>query len=384
LLAEVQQLEESFDTMLFKQYKEAVDLKTTLDTQLDRIKLTIKNKLEKLDKLKEHEYDPDCKYCTSNVFVQDAINTRADLEKDKQSVSNFLQDRQRTVDFIEQNKSVGEEALFLNNKKAELNKAVIDRSAAETAYERITNQLDQGNQALAKVKADIELYTRNTGILENNKRIQDEISTINKQKNVKSIEVSKLNNVVKDFHAKIEVAKKTINESIKTIEHMKELEEQQVAYELYCKAMYKDGIPYNLISRAVPYIQQHTNNILNQIIDFTVELETDGKNINAFICYDDDRWPLEMSSGMERFLSSIAIRIALIRITNLPKPDFIAIDEGLGVLDSSNLNSMHTLFTHMKDIFRFSLVISHIDVVRDMVDNVLSIDKKGDFSYISC
>jgi DNA repair exonuclease SbcCD ATPase subunit len=87
---------------------------------------------------------------------------------------------------------------------------------------------------------------------------------------------------------------------------------------------------------------------------------------------------------MERFLSSIAIRIALIKITNLPKPDFLAIDEGLGVLDSTNLNSMHTLFTNMKDIFRFSLVISHIDVVRDMVDHILTVDRKDDFSYINC
>ena len=83
-------------------------------------------------------------------------------------------------------------------------------------------------------------------------------------------------------------------------------------------------------------------------------------------------------------MSSIAIRIALIKITNLPKPDFIAIDEGLGVLDSTNLNSMHTLFTHIKDVFRFSLIISHIDVVRDMVDNILTIDRKGDFSQIKC
>jgi DNA repair exonuclease SbcCD ATPase subunit len=165
---------------------------------------------------------------------------------------------------------------------------------------------------------------------------------------------------------------------------MQQLVEEQVAYELYSKAMYKDGIPYTLISKAVPYIQEHTNNIPNQIIDFTVELETDGKNINAFICYDDDKWPLELSSGMERFMASIAIRIALIKITNLPKPDFIAIDEGLGVLDSTNLNSMHTLFTHMKDVFRFSLIISHIDVVRDMVDTILTIDKKDEHSYISC
>ena len=87
---------------------------------------------------------------------------------------------------------------------------------------------------------------------------------------------------------------------------------------------------------------------------------------------------------MEKFLSSIALRIALIKITNLPKPDFIAIDEGLGVLDSTNLNSMHTLFTNMKDTFRFSLVISHIDVVRDMVDDIITIDRKDEMSYINC
>jgi DNA repair exonuclease SbcCD ATPase subunit len=165
---------------------------------------------------------------------------------------------------------------------------------------------------------------------------------------------------------------------------MVELLEEQDAYNVYCKAMYKDGIPYQLISKAVPYIEYHTNLTLNQIADFEIRLETDGKNINAFINYEDDMWPLELSSGMERFLSSIAIRIALIKVTNLPKPDFLAIDEGLGVLDSSNLNSMHTLFTSMKDLFRFTLIISHIDVVRDMVDTILSIDKRDDMSYINC
>jgi len=37
----------------------------------------------------------------------------------------------------------------------------------------------------------------------------------------------------------------------------------------------------------------------------------------------------------------------------------------------------------MKDVFRFSLVISHIDVVRDMVDNIITIDRKDDLSHIN-
>jgi len=164
---------------------------------------------------------------------------------------------------------------------------------------------------------------------------------------------------------------------------MQELIEKATAYEYYTKLVSRDGIPFNLISNAIPYIQNYVNNILNQVVDFTMNLETDGKNINAFIVYDDNKWPLELASGMEKFISSLAIRVALIKITNLPKPNFIAIDEGLGVLDSTNLNSMHAFFNHLKELFSFNLVISHIDVVRDMVDNILSIDVKDGFSKIT-
>ena len=47
---------------------------------------------------------------------------------------------------------------------------------------------------------------------------------------------------------------------------------------------------------------------------------------------------LELTSGMEKFISSLAIRVALINVSNLPRPNFLAIDEGFGTLDSENLN----------------------------------------------
>jgi len=380
----VERLKGQFNLELYKQFQANTQTKIKLDTQLSTTKLTIKNKLEKLDKLKDHEYNPDCQYCVSNIFVQDAMKTREELEKDKQTVGEFLSERQKIVDFIEQNSFIEDDAKVLGTMVKLLNKITLERGQEETAYERLKTQIEQSKSEIQKINTDIGIYNKNTTILKNNKGINDEIGVINKKKSIQSIALSKSNNTVKDYHARVEVTKQTISDCQKNIEHMHQLYDQQVAYELYTKAMYKDGIPYTLISKAVPHIQKQTNDILNQIVDFTVELETDSKNINAFICYDDDKWPLELCSGMEKFLSSIAIRIALIKITNLPKPDFIAIDEGLGVLDSTNLNSMHTLFTHMKDIFRFSLVISHLDVVRDMVDTILSIDKKDEMSYISC
>jgi len=381
---EIENKKKVFNTNLYNDYQSELAAKVMLDKELDTLKLTTKNKLEKLSKLNEHQYDPNCQYCVSNVFVQDAMQTKKELEEDKQTVAEFLQKRKECVDFLEQNAFIDQEAKELEAMLKEREALDLNRTTASVGLERAKAHRDKLKTYIKEIQADVKLYHESVAILDNNKAIQDEISKLNKEKNVKAVNQSKLNNTVKDYHGKVQVAIQTITDCNKTIARMKELLEEQDAYDVYCKAMYKDGIPYQLISKAVPFIQHHTNQILNQITDFEVRLETDGKNINAFICYEDDKWPLELSSGMERFLSSIAIRIALIKITNLPKPDFIAIDEGLGVLDSSNLNSMHTLFTNIKDIFRFSLVISHIDVVRDMVDNILTVDRKDDFSYISC
>ena len=109
-------------------------------------------------------------------------------------------------------------------------------------------------------------------------------------------------------------------------------------YQYYSEAVNRDGIPYHLISLAIPQIEQEINNILIPIVDFVIKLDTDGKNINAYIVYDTDSfWPIELTSGMERFLSSLAIRSALINVSSLPRPNFLAIDEGFGVLDSDKL-----------------------------------------------
>ena len=133
------------------------------------------------------------------------------------------------------------------------------------------------------------------------------------------------------------------------IKEAEELENTYEAYKYYMEAVGRDGIPYELMSKAIPNIETEINNILSQIVDFTISLEVDDKNIISKLNYDYDRiWPLENSSGMERFISSLAIRVALMNASNLPKSNFMIIDEGLGTLDVENLGSMHTLFNILK------------------------------------
>ena len=159
-------------------------------------------------------------------------------------------------------------------------------------------------------------------------------------------------------------------------EKVEDLEEKYEAYQYYLDAVKRDGVPYDLITKALPTIEGEVNNILSQLVDFQMLFEMDGKNINNYIVYDDDNvWPLELSSGMERFISSLAIRVALINVSNLPRSNFLAIDEGWGTMDSDNLNSVAQLFQYLKSQFQFTFVVSHIETMRDFVDTLLEIKK---------
>ena len=206
--------------------------------------------------------------------------------------------------------------------------------------------------------------------------IRDEITTVN-------TELTQLDSNLLTLSGKLKMAEKSRQDANDGIDRLKELEQQYRGYEYYQKAVIRDGVPYHLISKALPQIESEINNILNQIVDFTIVLHTDGKNINGYIVYDDDNyWPLELSSGMEKFISSLAIRTSLINVSNLPRPNFLAIDEGFGVLDSDNLNSMFMLFDYLKSQFGFLMCISHIDAMRDIVDKLIEIKKVNGYSEI--
>ena len=210
------------------------------------------------------------------------------------------------------------------------------------------------------------------------------ISHVEYDINVSKKSMDKLEKQLRELHGEIKVLEATKTDILNQIKEAEELEDTYEAYKYYMEAVGRDGVPYELMSRAIPAIESEINNILTQIVEFTISLEVDGKNIVGKLNYDHERiWPLENSSGMERFISSLAIRVALLNASNLPKSNFMIIDEGLGTLDAENLTAMHTMFSILKGQFDFLVVISHLDIARDMVDKVIEIKREDGFSYIN-
>ena len=181
-----------------------------------------------------------------------------------------------------------------------------------------------------------------------------------------------LNDSILQCHSNLILVEKLKDNADASIIKLKDLTQQYKFYEYYLAAVNRDGVPYDLITTAVPYIEQEINNILNQLVAFNLMLTMDGKNINCYIIYDQDNyWPIELTSGMEKFISSLAIRTALINVSSLPRPNFLAIDEGLGNLDAEVLLEFSTLLSYLEMQFTFIILISHIEMSRDITQSLI-------------
>tara|TARA_R110000851_G_scaffold234946_3_gene387465 strand:+ start:27 stop:2258 length:2232 start_codon:yes stop_codon:yes gene_type:complete len=171
------------------------------------------------------------------------------------------------------------------------------------------------------------------------------------------------------------------------IEHKKfeELNSEWKVVEMVSEAVSKKGIPLAVLGRKLPQVNTEIAQILQGCTGFTVELEADQDSnaMDVYINYGDSRRIIECASGMEKMMASLAIRVALMNLTTLPRCDLLIIDEGFGALDENNVEACNGLLHNLKKWFKSILVISHVDAVKDSVDNIIEISKKGQDSYVN-
>lgn len=356
--------------------------RTRLENEIEKLKTLVREKLKKLEHLDKHEYDPNCAFCCDNIFVKDAIATRESLTKDKTEASEL------SAALAEVRTSISELVPFVSqytdSVSAKEKCTVLSASISDQELRRVTlkNTIEKSMARIAEIDAQIDLYERSKEVIETNKTIKDTIASLNTEI---AGYTSKLKTIQSEY-VEAYSRKVSLSDQIKGVEsqleQIEKYEVEQGSYEYYLAAIGKDGIPYKIISDAMPKIEQEVNNILSQIVEFTMSIETDGKNVNVYIKYDDKKWPLELCSGMEKFMSALALRVALINISNLPRPNFLVVDEGFGALDAGNMPMVHSLFDYLKVNFDFIIVISHLDAMRDMVDKQLEIKKENGFSKI--
>ena len=351
--------------------------------EIDKLKIEVRSKLDKIEKLGNLTYDEDCEHCMSNPFTLDAIETKKNLEKDKTLAQEYVQKKQKMEDEIQKHfkvrafkKDLDELEGKLNEKQRYQDNITSNINITKEKQKNITTQFNLITSEMERAKSQEQNVVFNEQISQEIEHLENGLTDLDYQLDVVSDKLTKL-------HGEIQVLKTKENQINENINKVEELEDSHQAYQYLLEAIKRDGVPYDLISKSLPTVEGAVNDILAQIVDFSIIFNMDGKQIDTHIVYDDDRvWPLELSSGMERFISSLAIRVGLMNVSNLPRSNFLAIDEGWGTMDSENLNSVAQLFQYLKTEFQFSLVVSHIETMRDFVDTLLEIKKVGGSSSV--
>jgi DNA repair exonuclease SbcCD ATPase subunit len=357
-------------------------IKDTLH-QIQLLEQSIDSNKEKLSHLAEHEYDPNCNFCMNNVFVKDAKETEKKLDEQAGQLEtlNILLGALKGQ-LVELN-GVDEQFNQWKEWTDEHKRLLVVRERLEGDIRTADSKIELLQTQKESVKADIDRYFENEETIIRNQALDVQIDNVRREKQGVEKQISDVNKLMLKLMSDVGATKTYIDNMVAKMEEVKELESKNQLYTFYLDAVKKDGVPYELIAKALPAIENEVNNILGQVVDFSIAMDTDGKNINAKIVYEDQEWALEMCSGMEKFISGLAIRVALINICNLPRPNFLVIDEGFGTLDADNLSSLFMMMQYLKTQFDFIWVISHLEQMRDIVDGLIEIKKIDGFSKIN-
>jgi DNA repair exonuclease SbcCD ATPase subunit len=116
-----------------------------------------------------------------------------------------------------------------------------------------------------------------------------------------------------------------------------------------------------------------------------LELNINDKNEVEFLMIDSETRvvkPLNSGSGYEKTISSLALRSVLTKISSLPKPNIVVMDEVFGKVADENLEMVGEFFKKIKGYFEKIIIISHNNLIRNWSDNLIIVKKDENVSHI--
>ena len=383
-----------FDKAKAKQTE--IDNLVKSNTYKDKIKNLDNNILDGFKELSEK-----IKIIKSNIDIEKS--NIENVKKDMQNINDGIYSEELTVKInkgqdllnnankkikeIEDKKDKLSETILLNNENLSNldkdNKALEqdkdqyeEREKLISLNDKISLDISKYKFEIEKVNLDISKYNLQKNFLEQNNNIKKLIDNIeieigNLNKELKTIQES-INNLNTDNTIQAKDIDKTISEISKVKEQIKKDE----LHKLYEKIIHRDGIPTYLLLKNIDIINSEINSLLSE---------------QDFCMYFDENLKLKfyhhikpaalinavLTSGKERTFCALALKIALRKINQKSKPDFLCLDEMTGKLIDNSISEFINFLKNVKKIVNKIIIIEHNhEVYPDMVLEVKK-DKKG-------
>tara|TARA_R110001583_G_scaffold71390_2_gene201193 strand:+ start:12563 stop:14905 length:2343 start_codon:yes stop_codon:yes gene_type:complete len=343
-----------------------------LEIELVKTNAEINNKEKHIKSLESNKFCPLCKR------EMEDIDHSKEVEEIKKSIEELTNQKKQDSKELSEVQNRVEKEKKLKSNFDEVEKIKITLSRVEIDLERWDLQIEKKNLTIKR-------YTLNLKSIEDNLSLEEKIVDVNYRKSKKSLERDESFTKISSTNAKIMTNTTNLNQNKKIIDIIKKEEEIDNVFRVYIQMVGKNGIGKIVMNNIIPSINNELERLLCDTTEFDIKLDLNEKKEVEFHMIDrelDVIKPLSAGSGFEKTLSSLALRCVLTRISCLPKPNIIVLDEILGKVSNENLEKVSQFFNKVKEYFPIVMLITHNDMVKDWSEKILTITKKDNISYI--
>lgn len=332
--------------------------------KIRKIIYTLRNKIEITNNENEHN-----------------LKELDELEKENKSLKKKEKDNEKINLLIKEEKEKKKKLLNKKDKKfIELEKTY---NSLEEYWELCDDmkELTNNNKEVVKRKKElVDSIDKWNDSIKQNKDTQSNIDVIEQELDELQSNYDELNTTLNITKARFVSHNTNLKTILKDIKEMRERENKCELCNLYITSLKQ--LPYILIEKVKPRLEKLVNELLCVVTNFQLKFEIKNNKIDIYLdrpIYNGKLILLNNASGFEKFISSLSIRLALLNISLLPKPNFMAIDEGWTAFDVNNISNVRNIFDYLKSRYTFILSISHLQTIKSDCDMQISLvkDKEG-------
>jgi DNA repair exonuclease SbcCD ATPase subunit len=351
-------------------YKAKSKEKSNIEIKQAERRTEIKALKELNKQLEKSEFCPTC----GKRF--DDVDNTAKIEENKSKIESLTK---KGVSDSEKLKEIEAELESMETDRRlfiEKNRLEIQVEAIETNIKNLRLEYKQNRDLKKRFETNKSLIAKNNEIDLSINTTNITISTKENRRGALIREIEGLKRNITDYEREIGEKSELIRKIL--------LEDKKVRdWKIYLRLVGKDGIGKMVLRQALPIINNELSRLLEGVCDFDVEVTIDDYNDVAFnIVRDGIVGNLNSGSGYEKTAASIALRAVLGKISTMPKPSFIVLDEVLGGVAEENYDNIKKLYDRILPDYNFIFHITHLEQLEDWSQQTVLVRKENNISKV--
>ena len=244
----------------------------------------------------------------------------------------------------------------------------------QTAMDKIA----KNNEIIEKVKDSQKILVENRKIEAEIQNFETKIREIEKEINT----FNQKNGVLTQQRQSIQ---KEYDTFVKNAVELKEKKSECGLLQILEQSLGKDGLPLKILNAYLPPITDSINSIIAPFIPRKIKLHINNDDLilDSFTSSDSTK-SVFIHGGMESFILDIAFKITLSNFAKLPKCNILFLDEGISAFDNERLSNIDMLFNFINRYFSKTILITHIDSIKENIQEKINIIKDEQYSKIVC